>query len=140
MNLNLDEKSTFFFQLFPTVGNDLIWDPAILLCYSRTSAPAFLRCYSRISWGSWHRAWAGNQRCKRLSNTLFYGFYILWKKAHLRASIKMSKGNFNKCISTVACLNGVDSRPSHFFFIQFTTAGRVCVHQLHAYRSPPPAT
>ena len=44
--------------------------------------------------------------------------------------MKLSEGESSKCIYTVVTLHGVDLK-------KFTTAGHVCVRQLHAFRAPP---
>ena len=48
----------------------------------------------------------------------------------------LSKGDFNKCMSTEACQHEVDTSLQTLFLL-FTIAGGVCVPQLHADRPGP---
>ena len=104
----------------------LIWDPAVLLCCSRNFG------------GRRHRAWAGK---KGQGNTLllFLLRYSTEGKVIL-VWMKLSEEHF-KCISTVASLHCRNFKPlRRLLFLQCTSAGRVCVLQSHAYRSPSQVT
>ena len=78
----------------------LIWDPAVLLCYSRTSG------------GRWHKAWAEKAKTERGGVTPC--FLFRYRRYSTEENyFACAEGDFNiwMCISTVASLHGVGLKP-----------------------------